>query len=282
MKKILVPTDFSQTALNALKYAAELAKINSAKLYVLNISFIPDFYVNDLSNYSFHETEMQSTIERIKKISVAKLDELLKYSFIQSLDVISEVILGYSIYFEITNYAKNIKSDIIVMGSHSGKKSSLFNIGSNTERVIRTTEIPVLIVNKQMSPGKIKKIVFASDFEKDAGKVYPFLHSLVKEFNSEIHLLYINTKTNFREYEEIRSLIVRFKKLFPGNFKMVIRASKNIDEGIVKYASSIKSDMIALGVKRRKGISLYLTDRITERIIHKSNIPVLAIDNPKS
>ena len=132
-----------------------------------------------------------------------------------------------------------------------------------------------------MTPGKIKKIIFASDFEYDARKVYPFLHSLVKEFNPEIHLLFINTKTNFREYEEIRLQIVRFKKLFPGNFKMVVRASKNIDEGIVKYANNIKADLIALGVKRRKGLSLYLTDRITEGVISTSKIPVLAIDNPK-
>lgn len=281
MKKILVPTDFSQTSLNALKYAVELAKINNAKLFIINVSFIPNFYVNDFLNYSFYETDMKSAIESIKKISMTKLDELLKYSFLESIDVISEVLLGYSIYFEIINYAKKIKPDIIIMGSHSGKKGSLFNIGSNTERVIRTTEIPVIVVKKQMTPGKIKKIIFASDFEYDARKVYPFLHSLVKEFNPEIHLLFINTKTNFREYEEIRLQIVRFKKLFPGNFKMVVRASKNIDEGIVKYANNIKADLIALGVKRRKGLSLYLTDRITEGVISTSKIPVLAIDNPK-
>ena len=226
MKKILVPTDFSQTSLNALKYAVELAKINNAKLFIINVSFIPNFYVNDFLNYSFYETDMKSAIESIKKISMTKLDELLKYSFLESIDVISEVLLGYSIYFEIINYAKKIKPDIIIMGSHSGKKGSLFNIGSNTERVIRTTEIPVIVVKKQMTPGKIKKIIFALDFEYDARKVYPFLHSLVKEFNPEIHLLFINTKTNFREYEEIRLQIVRFKKLFPGNFKMVVRALK--------------------------------------------------------
>lgn len=281
MKKILITTDFSQTSLNALKYAAELAKKNNSKLFLLNISFLPTFYVNSIDNYSFYKNDLENAVKRIKSISKKEIDALLKLPYLKTIDIESEVLVGYSIYYEIINYAKKIKPDVIIMGSHSGKKGSLFNIGSNTERVIRTTEIPVIVVNKQSSPGKIKKVVFASDFEKDARKVYPFLHSLVKECNPEIHLLYINTKTNFREYDDIKLQIIRFKKLFPGNFKMLVRASKHIDEGIVKYANSINADLIALGVKRRKGISLYLTDRITEGVIHKSRIPVLAIDNPK-
>jgi nucleotide-binding universal stress UspA family protein len=281
MKKILVPTDFSQTSLNALKYAAGLAKKNNSKLHLLNISFLPTFYADGLNNYSFYRNDLENAVKRIKSISKSEIDVLLKLPFLEKIEIESEVLVGYSIYYEIINYAKKIKPDIIIMGSHSGKKGSLFKIGSNTERVIRTTEIPVIVVKKQSSPSKIKKIVFASDFEKDARKVYPFLHSLVREYNPEIHLLYINTKTNFREYEDIKLQIIRFKKLFPGNFKMLVRAAKHIDEGIVKYSNSINADLIALGVKRRKGLSLYLTDRITEGVIDKSKIPVLAIDNPK-
>ena len=71
---------------------------------------MPTFYINDLMNYSFYETDMKSAIESIKKISMTKLDELLKYSFLESIDVISEVLLGYSIYFEIINYAKKDKT----------------------------------------------------------------------------------------------------------------------------------------------------------------------------
>jgi nucleotide-binding universal stress UspA family protein len=281
IKKILVPTDFSQTSLNALNYAAELAKENNAKIYLLHISFMPTFYINDLNNYSYYEADLHKAIAKVKAISESNLKALTNFSILKSVELITEVKLGYSIYSDILSYADKVKPDIIIMGSNSNKKVSFFNIGSNTERVIRTTDIPVLVVKKQMNPKKIRKIVFASNFENNAKRVFPFLLNLYKLYNPEIHLLYINTKSNFREYDDIKVQILRFKKLFPCNFKISVRAAVNIDDGIVKYANSIGADIIALGVKRRKALSLYLTDRITEGVISKTKTPVLAIDNPK-
>jgi len=281
MKRILVPVDFSNNSIAALKYATELAVVNDAQIYVLHVTFMPTFYSNELTNYSYFDKGLQSSIERIKNISISKLDEFTKTYIPESKDIIKKVTLGYSIYIEIINFANKIKADLIIMGTHSAAKGTLSKIGSNTERVIRSSEIPVIAHKKKISAKKIKKVVFASDFEKDARNVYPFLNIFIKPYNSEVHLLYINTKSNFREYDEIKAQILRFKKHFYGDFKMIVRASKNIDEGIIRYANSIKADLIALGVKRRKGLSLYLTDRITEGVISKTEIPVLSIDNPQ-
>jgi len=73
----------------------------------------------------------------------------------------------------------------------------------------------------------------------------------------------------------------RFNKSITGNIKIMVRASETTYEGIVKYTNNIKADLIAAGVKRRKGLSLSLTDRNTERVISTSKIPVPAIDNSK-
>jgi nucleotide-binding universal stress UspA family protein len=281
MEKILVPTDFSRTSLNALKYAAELAKINNAKLYMLHIPVIPAFYINDLTNYSYFQKDLQRAITDIKNISGSKLDEFSGLGFLENVELYKEVIPGYSVYSEIFNYSKKLAPDIIVMGSHSKQKGFLFNIGSTTERVIRSTAVPVLIIKKPAYPRKIKKIVFASDFAKETRRIFQFVNAFNKMFSPEIHLLYINTKKNFHEYEEIKLRMIRFKKVFPGKFKIIVRAAREIDDGIVKYAKSINADMIALGVKRRKLLSLYFTDRIMEGVISKSRIPVLAIDNPR-
>jgi nucleotide-binding universal stress UspA family protein len=281
MKKILVPTDFSENSVFPLKYAAELAKIHKAKIYILHITTMPSYYISDFSNYAVYDKDLNNGVNRIKTSSMSKLDELRANPILDSLNVECVVRLGYNIYNEIYNYAEELKPNLIIMGSSSTSKHSRFNIGSNTERVIRYTEIPVLVVRKETSPLKMKKVVFASTFEKDALKVYPFLEFFIKTFKPQVYLLYINTKSNFREYEDIRNQVTKFKKEFAGEFKIIVRGSKNIDEGIIKYAKGIKANLIALGVKRRKGLSLYLTDRITEGVVNLSDIPVLAIDNPK-
>lgn len=281
MKNILVPTDFTENSLYPLKYAADLAKIHKATIYILHITTMPSYYKSDFSNYSAQDKDLNNGVSRIKNSSMMKLNELKSNPILENIEITCVVRLGYNIYNEIYNYAEELKPDIIIMGSHTTEKPSKFKIGSNTERVIRYTEIPVLVVTKETSPLKMKKIVFASKFEKDALKVYPFVETFIKEFNPQVHLLFINTKSNFREYEDIRNQVTKFKKEFPGEFKIIVRASKNIDEGIVKYAKGIKANMIALGVKRKKGLSLILTDRITEGVVNLSDIPVLAIDNPK-
>ena len=281
MKKILVPTDFSESSMHPLKYAADLAKIHNASVYILHITTMPSYYVSDFKNYAEHDSELNQGVGWMKNLSVFKLNELKANPMFDSLNVVCVLKLGYNIYDEIYKYADELKPDIIIMGSQTAGKRAKYKIGSNTERVIRYTEIPVLAIRKNTSPNKIKKVVFASKFEKDALKVYPFADLFIKHFDPQVHLLYINTKSNFREYEDIRNQISEFKKHFQRELKIIVRAAKNIDEGIVRYAKSINANLIMLGVKRKKGLSLYLADRITEGVVNLSDIPVLAIDNPK-
>lgn len=281
MKNLLVPTDLSQTSMNALKYASGIAAAKESNIYLIHVSFMPSFYINSFDNYNLYDKKLRDAIERIKSVSETKLEEFIQESSVESANIVSEVILGYSVRDEIINYAGKIKPGIIIMGSNSGRVGSVFNIGSSTERIIRTTEIPVLVIRKNNEIKKINKVVFASEFDKNSLKVYSSLDAFLKPYNPEIHLLFINTKANFREYDNIMQEINNFKDNAGGNFIPVIRAAANINEGIVKYADSIDADLIALGVKRKSALSLYLADRITEGVINMTDIPVLAIDNPK-
>lgn len=281
MKNILVPTDLSKTSSLALKYAVDIARKNNANIHLLHVSFLPSFYVNSLDNYSLHSKELRNAIDRIKSITESKLKEFIKFSSVDSTNILSGVKMGYSVHDEILSYAEKLNPGLIIVGDHSERKGSLFKIGSNTERIIRTTQIPVLVVTKKTKIKRIKKVVFASDFEKNSVLVYSFLNKFIQPYNPEIHLLFINTKSNFKEYDDVKSKINIFKKKYAGKFKFVIRAAKNVDEGIIKYADSVNADLIALGVKRRTKLSLYMTDRITESVISTATIPVLAIDNPK-
>jgi nucleotide-binding universal stress UspA family protein len=277
-KKILVPVDLSGNSESAVIYAAGIARQSGAKVYLFHTALLPDFYVSELDDYNLYDDEFKTIIKRIHAASLSRLQDMRKKYFDENSGVICKAILAKNIYNEILDYSEKLQPDYVIMGE--GDRKDKIRIGSNTERVLRLTDMPVIVVKKQAS-AKIKKVVFASDFHKDSIGVFKNANAYLENFqNASVRLLYINTKSKFEEYDEVKSRIENFKKNFSFDFSIVIRAGKNIESSIVRYANSINADMIVMGIKRKKRIPLYFTDRITEGVINLSDIPVFAVNNP--
>jgi nucleotide-binding universal stress UspA family protein len=278
MKKILVPVELTHNSNILLQYANFMSELTGAVIHLFHVAQLPDFYISELEDYKLYEKELKEALNRIRTASLKSLQEMKVNYFTDLFTIECDVKLAKNIYNEIIDYAEKLNPDLILMGSPEQEKSARIKIGSNTERVLRLTKTPVVVVNNPVGTLKLKKIVFASDFQKESVKNFKFLDSFLTGYNTSVRLLYINTKANFEEYEVIKDRIEKFKKNFKGDFSVVIRAGKSIESSIVRYAKSINADMIALGVKRKQGLSLYFTDKITESVISLSDIPVLAVN----
>jgi|WetSurSiteA1Bulk_404760.scaffolds.fasta_scaffold10021_2 nucleotide-binding universal stress UspA family protein len=276
--KILVPVDLSGNSDSAMRYASKLAAITGAKVYLFHTSILPDFYVTELDDYSRSRKEMKAVIKRIQDASMTFLQEMRKRFFPETARVVCKITIAKNIYNEILNYADELMPDYIIMGG--GEQSGKIKIGSNTERVLRLTDIPVLVVKNPAKASKTNKVVFASDFYEDSVSVFPQINEFIGDSRASVRLLYVNTKSKFEEYETVKARIENFKRNFSADFNIVIRAGKSVETSIVRYANSINADLIAMGMKRKKGLSLYFTDKITESVISLSDIPVLAVYNP--
>jgi nucleotide-binding universal stress UspA family protein len=278
MKKILVPVDLSGNSEAAVRYASELAKQSGAKVYLFHVALLPEFYVSELDDYNVFDEDFKNVIKKIHGASLSRLQDMRKKYFDENSNVICKTILAKNIYNEILDYSETLQPDYVIMGE--GDRKDKIKIGSNTERVLRLTDMPVIVLKKAAS-AKIKKVVFASDFQKDSIGVFKNANAYLENHNNvSVRLLYINTKSKFEEYDDVKSRIENFKKNFSCDFSIVIRAGKNIENSIVRYANSINADLIAMGIKRKKRIPLYFTDRITEGVINLSDTPVLAVNNP--
>jgi len=278
MKKILVPVDLSGNAESAVLYSADLAKTMPAKVYLFHSIILPEFYVTELNDYALYQKELNSKVDKIYDQSISLLHGMRKEYFADTLKVNCKVLPAKNIYNGILDYADELNPDLILLGE--GEKLDKIRIGANAERVLRLTDLPVLVVKRNSKISKRKKVIFASDFLDDSVKVFSQVNEFLKDSNSSIRLLYINTKSKFEEYEVIKSRIEKFKKNFSADFSVVIRAGKSIEESIVRYAGSIDADLISIGIKRKRKLSLYFTDRVTESVISLSDIPVLAVNNP--
>jgi nucleotide-binding universal stress UspA family protein len=149
MKKILIPTDFSDNAENALKVAAQIAKANNSELILLHMLEIPS-QGGDAVVAGHNIPELML----FKNVAIEKLDDLMEADYLNGLEV-SEVVQFEMAFDGIMNISKKNDVDLIVMGSHGASGFKEMFIGSNAEKVVRNSEVPVLIIKNEI-PNSLK------------------------------------------------------------------------------------------------------------------------------
>ena len=154
MKRILVPTDFSKNAEYALKVAAQIARKNNSEIILLHMLELPH-QGNDAINGG-------SAIPQImlyKEKAIEKLEDLMDVDFLDGINV-SEIIQFEKAFTGILSISKKNGVDLIVMGSHGVSGFEEMFIGSNTEKVVRSSEIPVLVIKNEVPTFEVKNMVF--------------------------------------------------------------------------------------------------------------------------
>lgn len=277
MKTILVPTDFSKCSIQALKFASNVAELSGATIHLISIIERQNYYFMGgepivippplLSTQSKHD-------EKLKKVIKKKLIELSRDPYFSLIKIICKVGSGLKAYKSINEYAQISKADMIIMGTTGAHGIREIFLGSNSERVARFSKIPVVILTRQ--PKNIKTIVFASDFEKESYRIFPFVQNFAKLFNADIHLLSINDGKKFKKIDERNSLKL-FNKKFKSHYKEIVFDCINITEGIVKYSDKVRADMIAIGTHGKKGIVRLLMEDVSEQTIRFSQRPVMTV-----
>jgi nucleotide-binding universal stress UspA family protein len=143
LKRILVPTDFSEPADAALTYGRELAGRFGATLHVLHVA--ENVYIATLGaeTYAAVAPDLQREIENTARV---RLDELILDSDGSGPRAEAVVLTSASPAFAIVDYAKDHDIDLIVMGTHGRQGFTHLLMGSVAERVVRMASCPVLTV----------------------------------------------------------------------------------------------------------------------------------------
>ncbi len=194
-KKIVIPTDFSDTAKGAVDYAVAFLGNDKSEVFLLNAYEPPHMgsgmliSINDIL-----EKESKSSLNgEIKRL--IKENKLNGYKF----DTISE---HGDLVGSLKKWSKKIAFDYVILGTKgaSGIQGALF--GSNASDVINCAEIPVISIPHGYEYKGIKKILFTVDGKEYSGhKVVNELKFLRDTFNAEVHLVHVNTPSN-KPYKE--------------------------------------------------------------------------------
>ncbi len=265
MKKILVPCDFSKPAINAYRFALDVASVNRGTVHLLHVIELPvlhDSVLMPVLNFEdalFKELKEKSENE-FKKVTG-------KYSA-EGVKVKMEVIFGAPSKM-ILDYAKDQSIDLIVMGSHGASGLREFFIGSNAEKIVRNSSIPVLVL-KDYFKGPIKNIVFPNTLETEKQEDLTMkVKALQNFFKAQLHIVWINTPLNFTSdtitYERLNAFAKRFMLK---DYTINIFNHPNEEKGIIEFTRSVKGNLIAMGTHGRKGIAHLLNGSLAEDVVN--------------
>ena len=271
MRTILTPTDFSKASEFAAKLANKIAKKSNSEVHLLHLIELPTGIVDMGAGSNFSVPESMLYIRKIKE----KIVKFKERFFSDSLDI------KYSIRFQnpyegIRDYAKKINADLITMGSKGHTPIEEILIGSNTEKTVRNSEIPVLVTRSENEVNSLKNFVFASSFKPNKNDAFQRFLNFSKNFNCKIHLLKVNTPKKFENTYDSKKKIEDFvKRQGIEDCKIAVYNDNSVENGILNFSKEINADLVALATHGRSGLSHIFNGSITKNLSKTSNTPML-------
>jgi len=275
MKKILVPVDFSKKSEEALKVAAKIAKKINGEIYVLHLLDIPSGEVDILDGRKVPKGPMAMMLF---ENTHEKFDEFLDKDYLDDIPVYEKVMTDAPVE-GISEFAQKNNIDFIVMGSHGTSGLEEFFVGSNTEKVVRTSKIPVLVIKRPANEFKVEKVVIAGKFLGHNMTEFKKIMEFLKIFNPDIYLVRVNTISNFKSTKELEEVLKDFLNKIPEytDLEPVIYNDYTVQEGIFNFAEKVDADIIALATRGRQGIMHFLSDSIAESVVNAAKRNILTI-----
>ena|SRR3989344_727619 len=268
MKKILVPTDFSEAANNAAEYAVLLAKEIKAKVILFHIYHVPVPSTEvPIISISSAEIQKESEILLRKKVAQLKKHAPVEISYIARLGMAVDEIIE-----------EEKKADLIIMGMRNVSKISEFLFGSITTATIRKTNTPVLVIPQNVKFKAPKKIVFSCDYNPENNyDTIETITELIKVFHSKLFVLNIKENKEVVSIEEAGSGLRLESKL--NNVPHVYHFSENEDliEGINKFVKEKKADMVVLIPHKHNLLERLFHKSISKNMAFHTNVPMLTL-----
>ena len=264
--KILVPTDLSDNARNALEFAKNYAKNQDASITLL-------FAYYAVYDFAAQAAEIIAAIERdaksaLKKEIAASGDEItIDYKIVQgtiSTAINATVLAG--------DY------DMIIMGTQgaSGIKKTL--IGSNTATVIKECEVPVIAVPTQATFEGVEKITVAVELNNEDEKLFEKFMQLTESWNLPYAVLHVENKHDFNKDISFKGLKNFLSETYPDcEFDFVKIQAREFEEGTEKYLAENPKSMLVMLSKNKTFFEFLFNKSQSVEFAYHTHVPLLIV-----
>ncbi|GLB50290.1 universal stress protein [Neptunitalea lumnitzerae] len=238
MKKILLPTDFSDNSRNAIKYAVELYKDEKCLFYLLNTIYDTDNILHG-SIYEIYKERSFKELELLEQeISSKYKNDKHSFKKVATVNLLNE---------QIKTLVKAEGIDLIIMGTQGATGAQEILFGSYTVSAIKVAECPLLAIPEEFSYRKPKNIVLATDYGVDFESYQlDLLKKVAKRNNSQLHVVHVNV--NDKPLKEIE---VHSKEMLKNSLKDLDVVfdeveGNSVQEAIFKYDDTTPIDLLVM------------------------------------
>lgn len=278
MRKILIPTDFSENSLNAIKYATELFKHGPTEIYLLH-AFSDEVYdaklrladsiFEDLQQQVLEKT--QATLESLKK-EIFSFSPNPKHNF----HIIAEFKL---LVDSVNDWVEKENIDVVVMGTKGKTSDKKLTFGSNTLQVIKYVKCPVLAIPAGYSPSSLENILFSTDYLLPyKRRELRLLANMAKFFAARIDFLYVSKFPNLslRQQDNKAFLEATFIENQIGWHQ---KDGADVTQAVNDFIVENEVDMLVMINTRHSYLENILYQSTIEKIGLQINIPFLVLQN---
>ena len=278
MRKVLVPTDFSSNAFNALVYACEVFKYERSEIFIMH-AFADEVYKNNGTLKRSEFEKLKEETAQNSENSLKKILEEIKHQYPNPNHIYKTVASFGSLVDDVNDLVNQENMDIVVMATRGKTNDRALAFGSNTLKVLKYINCPVLAMPEGFKYNPPKELLFPTNY------LVPYKRRELKlicdmsgSFRSTIHMLYIDPilKLSIRQEDNQQFL----KECLP-KANLVFDTSKEKDKtiAITKYIVHNDIDMLVLVNSRHS----YLEDMLSQSTIDKIGlhikIPFLVMQN---
>lgn len=272
MKKILVPCDFSSTAVQAFELATEIAAIHQGEVMVLHaIEFVPAYETSFVAQpYAFNST----VIEELENDARKSFDELIRSHNLDELTVGFYTDHG-PVTDTINQFIDDHDIDLVVMGTHGASGLKEFFVGSTTEKIVRSSHVPVLSVKSPVSLKSIKNIVLPVDPDLHQQDFIDHIKELQRFLGAHLHVLHVNTTIHAADERKVKASLNDYIQYYSlTDYTLNIINDTTEENGIMRFTNDINADMIAMATHGRKGLAHFFAGSIAEDLVNHVSCPI--------
>lgn len=272
MKTILVPCDFSKQAVNAFRFAIDIARQSGGEVHLTHVIELPIMHDSVLMPVMSFEEVLLKELKDKSAVEYAKL--IKKYA--DPKDKVKTTTQFGAPARMILSYIEENKIDLVIMGTKGASGVKEYVIGSNAEKVVRSSSVPVIAVKNYPKLNTIKDIVLPNTLHTEIQEdLLMKVKAMQNFFKANLHIVWINTPSNFtRDITTNKRLNDFAKRFLFKNYTIHVFNDLYEEDGIINFAHSIKADMIAMGTHGRKGLAHVLSGSVAEDVVNHIDIPI--------
>jgi nucleotide-binding universal stress UspA family protein len=273
MKKLLVPTDFSDTSKNAARFAVQMAAdVQNAKIILIHVS---DKITGGSDGSPLTEDDDDRRVILTQALSQLK-EELLAVAQVP-IEFVTEK--GTSLVETLSRYIRHQAIDIVIMGITGATRLEQIFMGSNTLDMAKESVCPVLIIPPDAKYRKIKNVVLASDF-KEVDTTIPVapLKATLDLFKPSLHIVNVDSEHYVEltdEYKAERAKLETMLKNYAPEFYFI--RQYDFFDAISQFVDDRNIDLIVIVPKDRSFLSGLFKTSHTKKLAYHSHVPIVAI-----